>query len=268
MSSVLRYRDPDTGEWQELIVGGGGGGGDFVRRTGDTMTGPLLIDGAPLLLNREGAPIRGVGNYPQGLAAVNEDESALVPLRVGNAEVPDQAIPVGQADGRYLTPAAATAQFVDAAGDGMSGNLTINTHAGLTLHSPGEAVVGLGAILYGGRHGMRVVDGWAGNSGALSPLQIGEPIDANSAATVRWTDAGYAPRSHGGHIGAGGTGVATTDAGGTLAIGYGSGGVPTTANGDWWAMQRAPHIASWSGGVMWITNLNAHGAARINWIAT
>lgn len=85
-------------------------------------------------------------------------------------------------------------------------------------------------------------------------------------ATTTWTDAHA--RAVAADYTRGGTIVTTTNASGHALI-YVSNrnGVPMIVNGDYGAMARAPHISSWGSDHVWIVNLNASAAVRLNWMA-
>jgi hypothetical protein len=82
-------------------------------------------------------------------------------------------------------------------GGTMTSRLQLDTPEGLTLHSPGESVISMASINYSGAYGIRFLQSWAGNTGSLAPLQIGSPIDGNSAARVDWVGANYSGVGHG-----------------------------------------------------------------------
>lgn len=110
------------------------------------------------------------------------------PVTVPNATAGVHAMNRDTADGRY----------VDQAGDSMTGTLNttgrfnaddrvqVNNGAGVVLHTPGQSVAAIGSFVYGGTYGVRFLAEWQGNSGPLAPLQVGGPIDGNSAPTVDW----------------------------------------------------------------------------------
>jgi len=169
-------------------------------------------------------------------------------------------------------PTVHTHAYLPSAGGTLTGRLQIDTYEGLTLHYPGNSVVSLGAFFYGGgaSYGLRVTNGWAGGSGSLAPLQIGAPVDGNSAATVDWVNGGLggkADTSHGLHTQGAGTVVSTTSAGGDTYTWPGVAfSIPMVVNGDFGAMARAPHIHSWANSSHFLTtNLNANAAVRLNY---
>lgn len=82
------------------------------------------------------------------------------------------------------------------AGGTMTSKLQIDTPQGLVLHSPGVAVAAMASFNYGGQYGVRFLKDWQGDSGALAPLQIGSPVDGNSAARVDWVGANYSASGH------------------------------------------------------------------------
>lgn len=85
------------------------------------------------------------------------------------------------------TPGDTTGLYVKTIGDNMSGKLQINTPDGLTLHSPGDAIVSMQARYVDGRYTLFITDYLPGGVGSLAPVQVGTPVNGNSAATVQWT---------------------------------------------------------------------------------
>lgn len=140
--------------------------------------------------------------------------------------------------------------------------LTVNSPQGLVLHSPGVSVASIASFNYSGQYGIRFIADWQGDSGALAPLQIGSPIDGNSAARVDWVGANY----NNSPIYYSGSAVVVTNIAGSVYFGTTGAGVPLVVNGDYNAHPRAPHILSWDSGGISVGNLNASAAVRLNWI--
>lgn len=68
-------------------------------------------------------------------------------------------------------------------GGSLSGRIQIDNSQGVTLHSPGNSVVSLGAQLHEGRYHLEVTDGWNADSGNYAPLRVGSPTSDSDAAT-------------------------------------------------------------------------------------
>lgn len=267
-----------------------------VSKAGDTMTGPLIVNAGPAALSLRAASADqtymtfytdtqapttrsawfGYGSAGSShMALTNEMTNGNIVLttngtgRVSVSADPVSALDVATKQYADTKAPAHTHPYLSSAGGTITGRLQIDTYEGLTLHYPGSSVVSLGAFFYGGgaSYGLRVTNGWAGGSGSLAPLQIGAPVDGNSAATVDWVyGLGYWG-SHGVHTAAAGTSVSTTSAGGDTYTWPGVAfSVPMVVNGDFGAMARAPHIHSWSNSNWFLTtNLNANAAVRLNW---
>lgn len=253
----------------------------MVSKPGDEMTGPLAVEDY-LEVRKPGGGTSRLVNWPgnEEYLQVENTSGALRGIRINQAAVEtapsaanhiatkqyvDTGLGTKSATGHTHAYSADTHThaYLPSAGGTVSGNLKVDSATGFTAHSPGDSVASMGALNYAGTYGMRFTQGWAGNAGALAPLQIGAPIDGNSAATVAWVQGDRAAASHGTHVSAAATVVVVTDGNGNVAFGYGS-GTPVVSNGDWGAMQRAPHIASWGGGVVTVANLNPSAVCRLN----
>jgi hypothetical protein len=175
------------------------------------------------------------------------------------------------------SPDTHTHSYLPLSGGSLSGRLQIDTPAGITIHYPSNSVASMGPIVYGSGYGMRFTQGWAGDSGSLAPLQIGAPVDGNSAATVSWVQGqgywgshghDYAASSHGAHYVQASTTVFTSDGAGQAYIG-GLVGFSTViqCNGDFAAHARAVSLrGDFGGGGFGLMNMDASKATRCNWI--
>lgn len=238
----------------------------YVNATGDTMTGDLVVSkSAPRVQLYQSAGVAvSLGINGAKLAVRNETNAALTQVQAAAPATADDLTTKAYVD-------AHTHAYLSTTGGQLDGRLQINTSQGLTLHSPSNSVVSLGAQLIAGRYCLEVTDSWDADTGALAPLRIGSPVNGESAARVDWVQSDRAAASHGSHaVYAGGSYVGTTDGAGQMWITWGggapSGGIPLVSNGDWPAHSRAPHIGTWNGASFRIDNLNAGQAFRANWI--
>jgi hypothetical protein len=171
-----------------------------------------------------------------------------------------------QSTGSATVGSVSTAGAVSATGVVTSESMMqVNNLKGLVLHSPGVSVTAMGSFIYGGAYGMRFTGGWEAGSGSLAPLQIGAPIDGNSAATVAWVQGnGYA--TGGRNIGLASVVVTTNTAGqGGVDVGRPFTNVVMN-NGDFEAMARAA-TSIWPGAsatIFYFGNTNASSQIRIN----
>lgn len=88
--SVLKYKDPADGQWKPVPTSQWG---DFVKKSGDTMTGPqplAIVDGA----NTAALGVRG-----DALAAVKPDGSAFARMLVDMPQNPGDAATKAYVDG-------------------------------------------------------------------------------------------------------------------------------------------------------------------------
>ena len=194
-------------------------------------------------------------------AAVNTNNTQLATTAFVNAEIANDA-----------APAVHSHSYLPLAGGELTGNLTVSTPTGVSFHSPGVSVVSVASFNYSGQWGLRFLNGWSGDSGALVPLQIGAPIDGNSAArvdwVVDWTGSNYAAVSHGAHYVQASTTVFTTDGNGQAYIG-GLAGFSTViqCNGDFAAHARAVSLrGDFGSGGFGLMNMDASKSTRCNWI--
>jgi hypothetical protein len=244
-----------------------------VSKTGDTMTGALTIEDTGNLSSRAVIGVESLKAL-NGIIYTRPTPQASVGaarMVVADPQAADEAATKAYVDNADAGKAAAshTHSYVAKSGDEMTGKLLVSTPQGIAFHYPGSAVASIGGFNYGGIYGLRFTQGWQGDSGALAPLQIGAPVDGNSAATVSWVQGDRAAASHGYHpVRHGTTIVVTTDAAGGFGYTHwgGGSGTPLVSNGDFGAHARAPHIHSWDANTFWVTNLNANQAFRANWI--
>jgi hypothetical protein len=131
------YDDGDSGQWVEASPGTPVDTSNFVKKTGDTMTGPLVVPSATAgnqALNQDTADSRYVNVTGDTMAG---------PLVVPNATATNQALNADSADTRY----------VNVTGDTMSGALGLPRGSaaapsayfdgGTGLYSPGEDALAL-----------------------------------------------------------------------------------------------------------------------------
>lgn len=299
MALVPPHTHPRHEHSQYLTLADASAAGLFVPLAGGTMTGKLVISlGAQVLDLKAGATddhvymafyadsqaqtVRsaffgyGVAGSNQ-LSLYNEMANGDIVLgtngtgRVAVSGDPTSALHV--ATKQYVDTADAgkaaashTHSYLPLSGGTVTGN-TIFSNAGTSieargiyLHHPGVDHVRIESGSQSGVPCLTVLDP---DGSTLRPVRIGSPINGESAARVDWVRSDRAAASHGTHIGAAVTVVVTTDGAGNVSFNYGS-GTPVVSNGDWNAMQRAPHIGGWGGGVVTVMNLNANAICRLN----
>ena len=178
-----------------------------VTKAGDTMTGNLSIvksGAAVLTLTDSNGYASSIGTKASGAysgigARSATDPEVLLPFHVASPTVASHATSRAYVDAEVSTRAYThTHPYAPSAHDHTSTpyKFTINNAGGLTIHYAGQAVASIGAFNYSGTYGLRFIADWQGDSGGLAPLQIGSPIDGNSAARVDWVQGDRASAGH------------------------------------------------------------------------
>jgi len=249
----------------------------YVNTTGDTMTGDLVVSKTTprIQLYQDVSNVVSLGISGVKLAVRNSANNALTQAQAADPLVAADVATKGYVDTADGTKAASshTHAYMPTAGGIFTGRVQIDTSEGLTLHNDNadggqNSVNSIGSKWEGGRYCIEVTDGWSADVGSLAPIQIGTPINGNSAARVDWVQADRAAASHGAHFANGASGVYAVDGNGNAVVYPGVWfTVPMPVNGDFPAHARAPHVHSWANGShFWTTNQNAGQNIRLNWI--
>lgn len=271
MALVPPHTHPRHEHSQYLTLAEASAAGLFLPLAGGTLTGALTVDGgAGILSLKPGASndhvymqffadsqapgtrsaFMGFGSAGTNQFTLSNEMSGgdlyLATTGTGRAKVsadPTSALHVATkqyVDNADATKAATThnhdgtysaSGHTHAQQTGVDSKFTINSPQGLTLHSPGVSVASIASFNYAGQYGIRFIKDWQGDSGALAPLQIGAPIDGNSAATVTWVQGDRAAASHSHSRTAAGYGAWSVDVG-SLAAG--------TSYGPWYVGHAWP----------------------------